>query len=70
MVILAQLAGDSAFAGTYGNQNLSPESVPDSLTRKVSEEQQQGRTDDLWSTPTLMRYQHGRPRLQGWRSAA
>ncbi len=58
VVILAQPAGDSAFAGAYGNQNLSPESVPDSLTRKVSEEQQQGRTDDLWSTPTLMRYLH------------
>ncbi len=65
VVILAQPAGDSAFAGTYGNQNLSPESVPDSLTRKVSEEQQQGRTDDLWSTPTLMRYLHGRSPAPG-----
>ncbi len=65
VVILAQPAGDSAFAGTYGNQNLSPESVPDSLTRKVSEEQQQGRTDDLWSTPTLMSYLHGRSPAPG-----
>ena len=60
VVILAQPSGDSAFAGTYGNQNLSAASVPDTLTHAVTEEQQQGRTDELWSTPTLMRYLHDR----------
>jgi two-component system sensor histidine kinase MtrB len=66
VVIFAQPSGDSAFAGTYGNQNLSAESVPDSLTRKVTEEQQQqGRTDQLWSTPTLMQYRHGRAPAPG-----
>ncbi len=65
VVIFAQPSGDSAFAGTYGNQNLSPESVPDSLTRKVSAEQQHFRTDDLWSSPTLMRYLHGRAAAPG-----
>ncbi len=65
VVILAQPSGDSAFIGTYGNQNLSPDSVPVTLIRKVSEEQQQGRTDQLWSTPTLMRYLHGRAQAPG-----
>jgi two-component system sensor histidine kinase MtrB len=65
VVILAQPSGDSAFTGTYGNQNLSPDSVPATLTRKVSGEQQQGRTDELWSTPTLMRYLHGRAPAPG-----
>jgi two-component system sensor histidine kinase MtrB len=65
VVIFAQPSGDSAFAGTYGNQNLSTESVPDSLTHKVTEEQLQGRTDQLWSTPTLMRYRHGRAPAPG-----
>ena len=65
VVILAQPSGDSAFAGTYGNQNLSPESVPDALIRKVSTQQRQGRTDELWSSPTLMRYAHGRASAPG-----
>ena len=65
VVIFAQPSGGSAFAGTYGNQNLSPQSLPDTLTRKVSEEQAQGRTDDLWSSPTLMRYLHGRAPAPG-----
>ena len=65
VVIFAQPSGDSAFAGTYGNQNLSPGSVPDSLTRKVSAEQEHFRTDDLWSSPTLMRYLHGRAAAPG-----
>jgi len=65
VVILAQPSGDSAFAGTYGNQNLSPESVPDTLIRKVSAQQGQGRTDELWSSPTLMRYAHGRASAPG-----
>ena len=61
VVILAQpSAGDSAFGGTFGNQNLSWHSVPRGLIQKVTGEQQQGRTDELWSTPTLMRYLHGR----------
>ena len=37
VVIFAQPSGGSAFAGTYGNQNLSPQSLPDTLTRKVSD---------------------------------
>ena len=65
VVILAQPSGDSAFGGTYGNQNLSPESVPDTLIRKVSAQQRQGRTDELWSSPTLMRYAHGRASAPG-----
>jgi two-component system, OmpR family, sensor histidine kinase MtrB len=65
VVILAQPSGDSAFAGTYGNQNLSPESVPDTLIRKVSTQQRQGRTDELWSSPTLMRYSHNRASAPG-----
>jgi two-component system sensor histidine kinase MtrB len=65
VVIFAKPSGDSAFAGTYGNQNLSPQSVPATLTRKVSTEQGQGRTDDLWSSPTLMRYLHGRAPAPG-----
>ena len=61
VVILAQpSAGDSAFGGTFGNQNLSWHSVPRGLIQKVTAEQQQGRADELWSTPTLMRYLHGR----------
>ena len=61
VVILAQpSAGDSAFGGTFGNQNLNWHSVPRGLIQKVTGEQQQGRTDELWSTPTLMRYLHGR----------
>ena len=61
VVILAQpSAGDSAFGGTFGNRNLSWHSVPRGLIQKVTGEQQQGRTDELWSTPTLMRYLHGR----------
>ena len=60
VVILAQPStGDSAFGGTFGNQNLSWHSVPRGLIQKVTSEQQQGRTDELWSTPTLMRYLHG-----------
>jgi two-component system, OmpR family, sensor histidine kinase MtrB len=60
VVILAQPStGDSAFGGTFGNQNLSWHSVPRGLIQKVTSEQQQGRTDELWSTPTLMRYVHG-----------
>ena len=60
VVILAQPStGDSAFRGTFGNQNLSWHSVPRGLIQKVTSEQQQGRTDELWSTPTLMRYLHG-----------
>jgi two-component system sensor histidine kinase MtrB len=65
VVIFAQPSGGSAFAGTYGNQNLSPQSLPDTLTRKVSAEQGAGRTDDLWSSPTLMRYLHGRAPAPG-----
>jgi two-component system sensor histidine kinase MtrB len=60
VVILAQPSEDSAFGGTYGNKKLSPASVPLSLIRKVAEEQRKGRTDQLWSTPTLMRYVNGR----------
>jgi two-component system sensor histidine kinase MtrB len=61
VVILAQpSAGDSAFGGTFGNQNLSWHSVPRGLIQKVTGEQEQGRADELWSTPTLMRYLHGR----------
>ena len=60
VVILAQpSAGDSAFRGTFGNQNLSWQSVPRGLIQQVANEQQQGRTDELWSTPTLMRYVRG-----------
>jgi two-component system sensor histidine kinase MtrB len=60
VVILAQpSSGDSAFGGTFGNQDLSWHSVPRGLIQKVTSEQQQGRTDELWSTPTLMRYVHG-----------
>jgi len=65
VVILAQSAGDSAFAGTYGNKHLSPASVPQTLTRRVTAEQQKGRTDELWSTPTLMRYLNGRASTPG-----
>ena len=61
VVVLAQpSADDSAFAGTFGNLNLSWHSVPRGLIQKVTAEQQQGRTDELWSSPTLMRYLHGR----------
>ena len=65
VVILAQPSGDSAFAGTYGNQNVSYLSVPGTLTRQVTQEQQQGRTDELWSTPTLMRYRNGQSPAPG-----
>ena len=65
VVILAQPSGDSAFAGTYGNLNLSAASIPDTLTHAVTEEQQQGRADELWSTPTLMRYLHDRAPAPG-----
>ena len=62
VVILAQpSAGDSAFGGTFGNQELSWRSVPRGLIQKVTDEQQHGRTDELWSTPTRMWYLHGRP---------
>ena len=65
VVILAQPSGDSAFGGTYGNQNVNYLSVPGTLTRQVTQEQQQGRTDELWSTPTLMRYRNGRSPAPG-----
>jgi two-component system sensor histidine kinase MtrB len=65
VVILAQPSGESAFGGTYGNQNVSYLSVPSTLTRQVTQEQQQGRTDELWSTPTLMRYRNGRSPAPG-----
>jgi two-component system, OmpR family, sensor histidine kinase MtrB len=65
VVILAQPSGESAFGGTYGNQNVSYLSVPSTLTRQVTQEQQQGRTDELWSTPTLMRYRNGRSPTPG-----
>ena len=65
VVILAQPSGASAFGGTYGNQNVSYLSVPSTLTRQVTQEQQQGRTDELWSTPTLMQYRNGRSPAPG-----
>jgi two-component system sensor histidine kinase MtrB len=65
VVILAQPSADSAFGGTYGNHNVSWESIPRTLRDKVTGEQQQGRTDQLWSTPTLMRYLHGRAPAPG-----
>ena len=64
VVILAQPSGDS-FAGTSANQNLSAASIPDTLAHAVTEEQQQGRTEELWSTPTLMRYLHDRAPAPG-----
>jgi two-component system, OmpR family, sensor histidine kinase MtrB len=65
VVILAQDADDSAFAGAYGNEKLDAGSVPQTLIRKVTAEQQQGRTDGLWSTPTLMTYLGGQPSAPG-----
>ena len=61
MVILAQPVGDSAFGGTSGNKHLSLASVPKTLTGKVTQEQQDGLTDALQSTPTLMVYKNGQP---------
>jgi two-component system, OmpR family, sensor histidine kinase MtrB len=61
VVILAQPVGDSAFGGTSGNKHLSLASVPKTLTGKVTQEQQDGLTDALQSTPTLMVYKDGQP---------
>jgi two-component system sensor histidine kinase MtrB len=61
VVILAQPVGDSAFGGTSGNKHLSLASVPKTLTGKVTQEQQDGLTDALQSTPTLMVYKNGQP---------
>ncbi len=61
VVILAQPVGDSAFGGTSGNKHLSLASVPKTLTGKITQEQQDGLTDALQSTPTLMIYKNGQP---------
>ncbi len=62
VVIFAQPAGDSAFGGTYGNQNLDVSgSIPQRVIQKVTQEQQKGRTDKLWSSPTLLHYHNRRP---------
>ena len=61
VVILAQPVGDSAFGGASGNKHLSLASVPKTLTGKITQEQQDGLTDALQSTPTLMVYKNGQP---------
>ena len=65
VVILAQPAGDSAFGGTLGNKNLLLASVPRTLRGKVTQEQQDGLTDALQSTPTAMVYKNGQPSVPG-----
>ena len=39
--------------------------MPQTLTGKVTQEQQEGLTDELQSTPTLMIYLHGQPSVPG-----
>ncbi len=65
VVILATPASGSAFGGTYGDLNLSSASLPQTLISKVGAEQQSGRTDQLWSTPTQLRYTDGRAPVPG-----
>jgi len=65
VVILTTPSGDSAFGGTYGDKHLSLASVPKALTSKVLDEQQGGRTDQLLSMPTEIRYTDGRPAVPG-----
>ena len=65
VVILTTPSGGSAFGGTYGDKHLSLASVPKSLISKVLDEQQGGRTDQLLSTPTEIRYTDGRPPVPG-----
>ncbi|MFI5067197.1 MAG: MtrAB system histidine kinase MtrB, partial [Streptosporangiales bacterium] len=65
VVILATPSGDSAFGGTYGDKHLSLASVPRALISKVLDEQQGGRTDQLLSMPTEIRYTDGRPPVPG-----
>jgi two-component system sensor histidine kinase MtrB len=64
-VVILTPTSDSAFAGEYGNRNLSPVSLPKKLIASVTQEQQKGRTDDLVSTPTLMSYLDGRAPVPG-----
>ena len=65
VVILTTPSGDSAFGGTYGDKHLSLASVPRALISKVLDEQQSGRTDQLLSMPTEIRYTDGRPPVPG-----
>ena len=60
VVIFAQPAGDSAFGGTYGNQNLNLSSIPQRVIQKITQEQRKGLTGKLWSSPTLLRYHNRR----------
>ncbi len=65
VVILTTQSGGSAFGGTYGDKHLSLTSVPKALISKVLDEQQSGRTDQLLSTPTEIRYTDGLPPVPG-----
>ena len=65
VVILTTPSGGSAIGGTSGDKHLNPVSVPKSLISKVTDEQQAGRSDQLLSTPTEIRYTDGRPSVPG-----
>ena len=57
--VVIKIASDSSLGGTDGNRNLNPASLPQRLVTKVTHEQQSGRTDRLWSTPTRLTYFKG-----------
>ena len=57
--VVIKIASNSSLGGTDGNRNLNPASLPQRLVTKVTHEQQSGRTDRLWSTPTRLTYFKG-----------
>ena len=63
--VVIKIASDSSLGGTDGNRNLNPSSVPQHLIDKVTQEQQRGRADHLYSMPTSLTYFKGQPSEPG-----